>query len=233
MTVSGTHKRDQLARYQKHLTAIDYIHEFNLDHEKREIYLFGEEDYGRHFDGGEPGVEYMMANRFIKNLRILQSLGDEPILIHMKTCGGEWAEGMAIYQAIKACPVYCVVLNYTHARSMSSIILQAADYRVMMPYSTFMFHDGTFGLEGTVKQAFTEIEQLRISSKQMMDIYVDVAEHGPEFEGKNRAQIRRWLRDKMDRKEEVYLDAEETVAHGFADFVFGGDGTYDWNKLRT
>lgn len=226
------HKRDKLAKYQRELTALDYVHDYNIDHEKREIYLFGEEDYPRHFEGDEPGVEYMMANRFIKNLRVLQSLGDDPILIHMKTCGGDWMEGMAIYQAIAACPVHCTILNYTHARSMSSLIFQAADYRVMTPYSYFMFHDGTMGTEGTVKQYFTEAEQLKITQTQMFDIYLDQAEGAPAFEGKTRRQIKAWMRSRMDRKEEVYLNAEETVAHGWADFVFGGDGKYDWTKLR-
>lgn len=225
------HKRDKLAKYTRELTAVDYVHDYNVDIEKREIYLVGEEDYSRHFEGDEPGVEYMMANRLIKNLRLLQSLGEGSILIHMKTCGGDWSEGMAIYDAIAACPNYVAILNYTHARSMSSLILQAADYRAMMPHSSFMFHDGTMGTDGTVKQYFTEAEQLKISNEQMMKIYLDQAEGAPAFEGKTRKQIKAWMRSRMDRKEEVYLNAVETVSRGWADFVFGDDG-YDWNKLR-
>jgi ATP-dependent protease ClpP protease subunit len=211
---------------------MDYIHEYNVDPFKRDIYLVGEEDYPRHFEGGEPGVEYMMANRFIKNIRILASVSNDPILIHMKTCGGDWAEGMAIYDAIKACPCYVVILSYTHARSMSSLIFQAADHRVMMPYSTFMFHDGTMATDGTVKQYFTEAEELKRSRDQMMEIYLDRAVDSEYFEGRSRAQVKRWMRDKMDRKEEVYLDAETAVSMNFADEVFGLDGKYDWNALR-
>ena len=67
----------------------------------------------------------------------------------------------------------------------------------------------------------------------MMDIYLDSAEDSPEFEGMTRAKIRAKLRYQMDKKEEVYLTAEQTVEHGFADIVFGADDKYDWEALRT
>ena len=225
------HKRDGAAKYLNNMGGVYDVHEFDIDVEKRDIFLFGREE--SYADENEPGVDYRMANRFIKNLRILQSISADPILIHMKTCGGFWEEGMAIYQAIKACPNYVVILNYTHARSMSSIILQAADYRAMLPYSMFMYHDGTIDMGGTVKQFWTEAEQVRASQKLMMDIYIESCEDAPAFKGKTRAQIRKHLRYQMDKKEEVYLTAEETVEHGFADTVFGADGKYDWSALRT
>lgn len=230
--VSG-YKSDKRTSYRREFGSVDYVHEYDIDVEKRDIFLFGREDHVTATDAdSEPGVEYMMANRFIKNLRILQGMSDDPILIHMKTCGGFWEEGMAIYQAIRACPNFITILNYTHARSMSSLILQAADYRAMMPYSIFMYHDGTFEMRGTIKQFWTEAEQIKITRDQMMDIYLEVCEDAPVFRGKSRAQIKKHLRGQMDRKEEVYLNAEETVASGFADTIFGRSGDYDWASLR-
>lgn len=226
------HKRDGQATYKREFTTLDYIHEYDLDVEKRDIFLFGREEYKDAFEGEEPGVEWMMANRLVKNLRILSVLSSDPILIHMKTNGGDWMEGMAIYQAIKACPCYISILNYTHARSMSSIILQAADYRAMMPYTQFMYHDGTIGFDGMVRQFWTEAEQQTIAEKQMFDIYLDKAEGAPFWGNKKRWQIKKAMRAKMDKKEEVYLTAEETVEQGFADAVFGKDGDYDWGKFR-
>lgn len=225
------HKHDARSGYRREFPAVDYAHDYDIDIEKRDIFLFGREEMYTD-DENEPGVDYRMANRLIKNLRILQSISDDSILIHMKTCGGYWEEGMAIYSAIKACPNYVTILNYTWARSMSSLILQAADYRAMMPFSVFMYHDGTFETTGTVKQFWTEAEQLKASQKLMMDIYLDSCEDAPAFKGKTRGQVRKHLRYQMDKKEEVYLTADETVQHGFADVVFGGDGSYDWTSLR-
>lgn len=224
------HTRDARATYRREWPAADYVHDYDVDIEKRDIFLFGREEL--YTEEGEPGVDYRMSNRLIKNLRILQAISNDSILIHMKTSGGFWEEGMAIYQAIKACPNHVTILNYTHARSMSSIILQAADWRAMMPYSVFMYHDGTMEMSGTVKQFWTEGDQLKASQKLMMDIYLESCEDSKFFKGKSRAQIRKHLRYQMDKKEEVYLTAEETIAHGFADVVFGEDDKYDWESLR-
>lgn len=205
------------------------VHSYDIDVEANHIYLMGSEEYD--LEGEEPGVEYTMANRFIRNLSLLMRKGDEPILIHMKTCGGDWAEGMAIYDAIRSCPNHVCILTYTHARSMSSIILQAADKRVMMPHSTFMFHDGTMGMSGTVKQYLTEAEELKKSKKIMMDIYVDSMKKKGKYSQWGKQKIHNWLRSQMDKKEEVYLDAKQAVELGFADEVFGEDGDYDWDAL--
>lgn len=203
------------------------VHEYGLNIATRELFLVGE-DYTKVFDDEEPGVEYLMASKFIKNLRILdQSVGN--ILVHMKTSGGDWNEGMAIYQAIRTCRSHVTILNWTHARSMSSLIFQAADHRVMMPYSYFMYHDGTFGTSGTVKQAYTEFAELKKADAQMMDIYLDAAEGAPHWEGRTRNQIKKIMRGRMDRREEVYLTPHETVAQGFADEVLDD---YDITRIR-
>jgi ATP-dependent protease ClpP protease subunit len=197
--------------------ALEAIHCYGVDVLTNQIYLDGSEHYG---DEMEPGVEFTMANKFIRNLNILQTLSDEPILIHMKTCGGDMTEGLAIFDAIQQCPNYVSILNYTHARSMSSMILQAADYRYMMPHSTFMFHMGSMYMGGTTKQWMTEHEELMKSNEHMMNIYIDQLKKTGNMKKKSRKQIRKWLQDSMDKKEEVYLNAEEAIEIGFADEIW-------------
>jgi ATP-dependent protease ClpP protease subunit len=202
------------------------VHSYDLDLDANQIYLFGIEGNFSE-DGQEPGVEYVLANRFIRNLNIVMKSSDKPILIHMKTCGGYWEEGMAIYDAIKLCPNFVTILNYTHARSMSSIIFQAADKRVMMPHSTFMFHEGTFGFDGTQKQLRTEVVEAQRSLDQMLEIYIDSMQAKGCKSHLSRANIKRWLVSQMNKKEEVYLTAEDAVEYGFADQIFDGD----WDDL--
>jgi len=205
------------------------IHSYDIDVSANHIYLVGHDQYaGAEFlDTGEPGVEFAMVNRFIRNLNFLMKKSQEPILIHMKTCGGHWSEGIAIYDAIKTCPNHVCILSYTHARSMSSLIFQAADKRVMMPHSTFMFHDGTMGTDGTVKQFLTEAEEVKKEREQMMKIYVDVMKQKGKCRRWSRQKIYDWLRAQMDKKEDVYLDAKQAVQYGFADEIFDGD----WDNL--
>jgi len=201
------------------------IQEFGLDIHAREIWLTPSDHYSLGVEEplySAPGVEYTMASQFLKNLKTLEKCGDEPILIHLKTNGGEWHEGMAIYDAIKFSPCLITILNYTEARSMSSLIFSAGDKRVMMPHSSFMFHDGTMGMEGTVKQFLNEANQLKKTGQQMMDIYTGVMRFSSMWADKSEKDLEEWLRGHMDKKEEVYLSAKEAVKYGFADEVFSG-----------
>lgn len=200
-----------------------HIQEHGLDIDGRAIYLFGRDEYmygSEEALKAEPGVEYSMANQFIKNLHILESMSDDEITVHMKTCGGIWEEGMAIYDAIKASPCFISIINYTHARSMSSIIFQAADERIMMPHSVFMIHLGTVSLEGTGTQFHTEYEQQCKTEQAMLDIYVNALRKTGDFTDMDPEWIERWLRDRMKEREDFYLSAKGAVDIGFADKIY-------------
>lgn len=228
-----THTADKTIKRSSTYEDIGILHDYGLDIKSNQIFLMGEEtySYGTGEVIGEPGVEYTMANRFIRNMHILMRQSEKPILINMKTCGGDWTEGMAIYNIIKACPNKTIILNYTHARSMSSLILQAADKRVMMPDSTFMFHGGTVGYEGTTKQFLTESEMVKKTNNRMLEIYINSMKKNGIYKNKPEKYIKSWLNKQMDRKEEVYLTAEEAIKFGFADDIFGQNGHYDWSML--
>ena len=230
------HKSDKTTRYQSQFGAADYIHDYDVDPTKREIYLVSREESATgNADAGdnEPGVDWMLANRFIRNIRMLQSMGSEAIIIHMKTPGGDWMEGMAIYQAIQACPNHVTIINYAAARSMSSIIFQAADQRLMLPHSWFMMHEGDTFFGGTEKQSRSWIEFSDRACKPIMfDIYADKMAAAPRWQDKTKKQIVAWVKREMNNKEEVYFSAIETVEHGLADAIFGSDGEYDWESLR-
>lgn len=236
MVSNVTHRRDKRAKYTRAWDVINQIHDYGVDIEKREIFLFPREEYlGSGVDdeaSTEPGVEYGMANQFIKNLRILMSVSDDPILIHMKSCGGYWEEGLAMYQAIRSCPNHVTILNYASARSMSSLIFLAADYRVMMPYSTFMFHRGETVIAGTGTQVDTQYVETLKADRIMIDIYIEALRKSKKMSGWSDTKIEKWIRAEMKEKEDVFFTAEEAVEYNFADMIFGADGTYDWTTLR-
>ncbi len=210
---------------------VEEVHLYNIDFEANHIYLVGSDDYISHDMPGEPGVEYSMTSRFIKNLNIIMSRNTNPILIHMKTCGGDWEEGIAVYDILKACPNKITILNYTHARSMSSLIFQAADKRVMMPNSIFMFHEGTVEISGTGKVFRTDYAEHIRTIEIMLNIYIDSMKKKGKMHKLSRATIKKWLIEQMDKKEDVYLTAKQAVEHGFADEIFGRTGKSNWKKL--
>lgn len=206
------------------------VHDYGLDLPAREIWLTPNDDYAVGVGDtlpSDPGVDYTMATRFLKNLHILMNADRKPILVHMKTFGGDWDQGIAIYDAIKTCPCPVTIINYTAARSMSSLIFSAASRRVMMPHSKFMFHMGGMAFDGTSKQFATEAEQAKEMDVQMLDIYVEVMGKSKQWAKKSDSERRKWLREQMDRKEEVYLSPRDAIKHGFADEVFAGD----WDSL--
>lgn len=217
---------------------IKTIHEHDLDIAGFQIYLVGREETGlEEMEMGEPGVEYRMATRFIKNLDILTNIDPEkPILVSLKSCGGDVHEGMAIYDAILAAPNPITMVSYTHARSMSSIILQAANKRILMPNSYFMYHDGDSSFNGTTKQFHTYAE----FSKKMLDgsmcqLYAERMKHTPgsKLSSWSVAKIIKYLRDEMDTKEDVYLTALEAVELGFADEIFSSwETVYDYTDQQ-
>lgn len=227
---ASDYKLDQKVSVDKKDSWVYNLHEYGLDLIGNHIYLFprAERATGNEEDPISPGVEYAMAGQFIKNLNACMRVHPEdPIVIHMKTDGGYWEEGMAIYDAIKACPSPVTILNYSTARSMSSIIFSAANKRVMMPHSIFMYHMGTMGMYGTVKSFISFAEFEKKAQKQMIEVYTEVMQRQGLFAGKPKKEIKEFLQSQMDKKEEVYLGAQEAVSYGFADEIF----KYDWTTL--
>ena len=212
------------------------VHETGIDFEAGEIWLFGDMEYSYGTaewseEYPDPGVTYIMAQKFAKNLRLLSNdlPDDETILIHQSTPGGCWVQGMVAYQALRMCPQNTVVLNYAESRSMSSLIPQAANRFYMMPKdSRYMYHTGTMGGLFTGTQMDTEYREWKVSQKRMEDIYIDaIKRRKGTWHKRTRPQIRKLLRAQMKEHEEVYLTPEEAVAHGFADGIFDGD----WDAL--
>lgn len=207
---------------------LKFIHDFDLDADNFQIYLTGIEDHPMD-DYAEPGVEYRLANRFIKNLDMLTSIDEKrPILISMKTCGGDVVEGMAIYDAIMSAPNPTTIVNYTHARSMSSIILQAANKRIMMPNSYFLFHEGDMSISGTMKHVKSGVTFDQLSNNTMLSIYSERMKTTPDSKVKDWTipRIQKWIQEQMDKKEDVYLTAQDSVSWGFADEIFS-----DWSTV--
>lgn len=134
-----------------------------------------------------------------------------------------------MYDAILATPNPVSIINYTHARSMSSLIFQAANKRIMMPHSIFMFHEGTFGAYGTCKQVRTEVKFSEVSDEQMLQVYIDALKRSQgSAQNWSRKRIRDWLVTEMNNKEEVYMTAEQAIKMGFADEMFT-----DWEDVTT
>lgn len=184
-------------------------------------------------------IDHRVCHQFLRNLYVLNSMGGDPILVHMCTCGGDWNYGMAMYDAIyMSCQnpesSNIVVLSHGQARSMSSVIPQAATWRVLMPNTEYLVHYGTYGDEGNYTNVVAGVDWHKKSTEVMIDVYVKRIKEGQfcKREGWDERQIRDWLKDTLDRKQEFYMTAREAVDKGFADAVLGDEGFETIEKLR-
>ena len=208
---------------------LDALHDRGIDEQRREIWLTSEPDL-HDDDWSELGVEHSMTTKFIKNIRLLGKPKSKPILIHLKSMGGEYQEGMAIFDSLMACPCDTTILSYTHARSMSSIILQAADNRVLMPNSYVLIHRGSIFLGGEVKAVMSNIDyEKKICLPTMFSIYAHrmTTTKGSRFFGEPMNKAVSELRKRMNEHGDVFFTPGAAIEFGLADSVFTS-----WEDLK-
>lgn len=186
--------------------SIDRFFDYGIHIETRTIYM-GSEEYDM-FDGGETGTDHKMAERIIKAIHILGATPDKPIKIIMNNLGGDWYHGMAIYDAIKACPCHVTIEVMGYAMSMGSIILQAADERTIHPNASIMVHDGYDGFSGHAKNFEVWAEQSKKLRQKMYKIYAE----------KTGKEKKYWEKKcTLD----FIMDADEALAEGLVDNIIG------------
>lgn len=128
---------------------------------------------------GESGTDHAMAESVIKALHILDNQcvesrkGKRPINIIMNNIGGDEYHGMAIFDAIQNCKNHITIRVHGHAMSMGSIILQAADERVMTKNSRIMIHYGTFGIYDHSKISYKWTDEGKKFDLMMEDLFLD------------------------------------------------------------
>jgi ATP-dependent Clp endopeptidase proteolytic subunit ClpP len=181
-----------------HKESIDRFFDYDIHPESRTIYIGDVMD-------GEVGPA--LAERVIKALHLLQVQSKESaIKVILNSKGGDWYDGIAIYDAIKACPCHVTIEVFGAAMSMGSIILQAADERIMHPNATLMIHDGSDYFEGHARNMEAWAKQSALLRKRMYEIYSEVSGKPASF----------WEKKCLV---DYVLTATEAVEQGLADKV--------------
>ena len=181
---------------------VDEMHRYNILLESREIFLHGYIDSNEE----DPGVEYRMSNNFLKNIKLLEHMdSSKPITVHQHSIGGEWSEGMMMY-----------------------------DLRITMPNCWWLIHDGTTAVSGhTIRQAKSWHEWEGKLESQMMEIYSTVCMESDFFEDKSIIQVKNYIKKQLDKKEDWWMSGEEAVERGFADAIFGSEDYEDLEKIKS
>ena len=196
------------------------LHSYNIDTKHREIflhsYLTESED--------ESGTDYRSAIVFEKNMRYLNLMSNEPILINMHMPGGDWEDGLAIFDTIRASKAKTIILAYGKVQSASSIIFQAPKYRILMPNVNVMIHYGSISLDGEhSKAAASSLRWSEQESDKMVDIFADRCMEGSLAKAKNwkKMMAKKHIQSQLANKCDWILSAHEAVEYGFADGILG------------
>lgn len=208
-----------MATLQNRDIDISNIHQFNIDPDNRELYLHAPLD-----NIEDSNLDYRSAVIFEKNLRYLNLISLEPILVHMHLPGGEWQDCLGMYDAIKASKARVIILAYARAESSSSVLLQAADLRILMPNTNVLIHYGSFSLDGEhSKAAASSIEWNEKECDKMVDIFTDRCINSCIYQEKNwkRMMAKKHILSQLANKCDWILTADEAVHYGFADGVLG------------
>jgi len=209
------------------------LHSYSVNLKSRDIYVHSIHDHEE-----EMGVDYRQASVFIKNLHMLNHMGPEPILVHFQSIGGDWYNGMAMYNAIEFSKASITILSYAQASSMSGIIIQAAKHRVLMPSCHFMMHYGSTDVYGGQHPLAVEQAMLleKKDSERMLMLFAKRAiKSGKYFKEKRASKpeyaynfFEKMLKEKVD----WFLDPEEAVYYGLADGVLGDRKYKDMEALK-
>ncbi len=190
---------------------IDKFYECDLFLPSRTIYMGS---CSSDWSGNDSGVDFVMAERVIKALHILERTPAPvpEITITMNNPGGDVLHGLAIFDAIRECACPVTIRVKGMAMSMGAWILQAADRRILSPHARVMIHYGYQGHSTNhpkIVQKWAE-EYKRLDKLHEEVLLSRIHEKHPDFS-------RRKLQHLMDF--DTILTAHEAVDLGLADEV--------------
>lgn len=206
------------------------MHNWGIHIGNREVFLHSLMDSEE-----EAGVDFRTAITFEKNIRYLNTMSNDPILVHMHLPGGVWEDGLAIYDTIKSSPSKIYILAYGKVESASSIIFQAAHYRVLMPNTHILIHYGSLSIDVEHKAAMASLEWSEKESLKMIEIFTERCMESPLVAEKNwkKFMTRKHIVAQLDNKSDWILNAEEAIHYGFADGVLGDRKFPNIDKLKS
>lgn len=147
---------------------IELLHQYGLHSARRIVRLFREID--------EESVSEVCSNL------IALDMSDGPITLLLNTPGGEWYNGMAIYDTLRSCKNHVTIIGIGHVMSMGTVLMQAGDERLLSPHCRMMMHYGWDGFEGTSRDMVEAGKEALYLQKQMENIFLRrIREKKPKY----------------------------------------------------
>lgn len=150
------------------------------------------------------------AYNLSKQLAELEDVDE--IDVHINSYGGEVAEGIAIYNALKNHKAKVRTVCDGFACSIASVIFMAGDERAMNEASLLMIHNAWMHTSGNSEELRKDADDLDVITDVSKGIYLASTDLSEE-------ELAEW----MDA--ETFIDSETALARGFATEVIPIDGS--------
>lgn len=183
----------------------------------------------------EIGGMGITSGQFVEELGAVTA---KTLKLHINSPGGSVDDGIAIYNALKSHPATIEAHVDAAAHSIASVIVQAADRRVMAPHSRMMIHSAMAGgvgiaigyaedFDAFAAEAQKVAERLRETSAEIATIYSERSKKDPDY----------WL---AKMAAETRFTDKQAVEEGLADEVgrdfdaraFKIAAHFDWSKYH-
>jgi len=168
--------------------------------EKADLYIYGDITS---WPWLESDVSAYLLSKKLEELKDVSEIN-----VYINSYGGEVAEGLAIYNALKRHKAKVVTHCDGFACSISSVIFMAGDERVMSNTSTLMIHNAWSCASGNANDFRKEADDLEKITQLSINAYMSQVSI-PEEE----------LKIMMD--EETWLMPQEALEYGFATSISG------------
>lgn len=143
--------------------------------------------------------------------KALEQLGDvDEIDVYINSYGGEVAEGLAIYNALKRHKAKVTTYCDGFACSIASVIFMAGDVRVMNAASLLMIHNAWTYAAGDANELRKQADDLDTITQPSINVYMEKVNISEEE-----------LKTLLD--EETWLSPQEALEKGFATMIAGVD----------
>lgn len=141
----------------------------------------------------------------------LEQLGDvDEIDVYINSYGGEVAEGLAIYNALKRHKAKVTTYCDGFACSIASVIFMAGDVRVMSTASLLMIHNAWTYASGNANELRKQADDLDTITQASINAYMEKVNISEEE-----------LKELLD--EEKWLLPQEALEKGFTTMISGVD----------
>ena len=172
------------------------IYQLKVKDDNAELYIYG--DIAS--DGWKWSESDISANDIVNKL---QGINANKIDVYINSYGGEVAQGLAIYNALKRHKAKVTTYVDGFACSIASVIAMAGDVRKMYSNSLLMIHNAWTVAQGNVAELEKAAEDLKVINEATKQAYLEVINI-------DEAELTKLL------DAETWITAEKAVEMGFA-----------------